>query len=232
MAGQMTVCPHCGLETKLYVPAFPQDVRVEAKRGASPLGIAALVLGIISCLFCWVPFLGLLAVPLALIGLLLAFVGLIMAGVSKKTGFVFPIGGLIVCLVSIFIAFAVTGGLTAAFQKAIAAGNQTNQKQESDSPNAGTGAAVEEWSKSLSVKQGDVQISITQIIPYPNVNLIIIDVDVKNLSDTKKLILRLGAGATTFQCLAQSQSQLIAVLFRITFKTNIENMRKANRITI
>ena len=137
MTGQTVSCPHCGLETKLIVPALnkpasavPKDVRVEIKRGASPFGIAALVLGIISCIFCWIPFLGLLAVPLALIGLLLALVGLIMAGVNKKTGFVFPISGAVVCLLSVFIAFAVTGGLAAAFQKAVTEGKITNQETE------------------------------------------------------------------------------------------------------
>src|ERR1035438_7488787 len=86
MAAQMVVCPHCGLETKLFIPNVakapaaknsPQNVSVEIKRGVSPLGIASLVLGIIACLFCWIPFLGLLVLPLALIGLVLAIVWLI-----------------------------------------------------------------------------------------------------------------------------------------------------------
>lgn len=104
MAGQMSACPHCGLETKLFIPNVPKPLEssppkslsAEAKRGVSPLGIASLVLGIMACIFCWIPLVGLLVLPLALIGSLLAIAGLIMAGVSKKTGFAFPVSGLIV----------------------------------------------------------------------------------------------------------------------------------------
>src|ERR1035437_9752845 len=111
-AGQMVACPHCGLETKLYVPKVPlnkpfQNVSVEIKRGASPLGIASLVLGIVACVFCWIPFRGLFIIPISAIGFLLAIAGIVMAGVSKKTGFAFPISGLVVCVLSVFIAFAV-----------------------------------------------------------------------------------------------------------------------------
>lgn len=209
MAGQMTVCPHCGLETKLYVPAIPQDVRVEIKRGASPLGIAALVLGIISCLFCWIPFLGLLVVPLGLIGLLLAFVGLIMAGVSKKTGFVFPISGAVVCLLSVFIAFAITGGLAAAFQKALTEGKKTNQETESKSTNQ-KASEVEEWSKSMTVKQGDIEVSVTgpHIGPVQYLDSLnrpqvtdeqysMIQIFIKNLSTTKKIDFETWRGAAS-----------------------------------
>ena len=162
MAGQMTVCPHCGLETKLFIPNvpvtsppvpakaqmqavknLPQSVSVEIKRSVSPLGIASLVLGIISCIFCWIPLLGLLVIPLALIGLVLAILGLIMAGVSKKTGFAFPVSGFIVCIVSGFIAIAISGGMAAA----LARGKRTNQEQLSNSSVQGTSSRNEDWSK-------------------------------------------------------------------------------------
>jgi len=146
MAGQMVACPHCGLETKLFIPNVTkapannplQNVSVEIKRGVSPFGIASLVLGVIACIFCWIPLLGLLVIPLAFIGLLLAIVGLIMAGVSKKTGFAFPVSGLIVCLLSGFIAVAITGSVAAAF----AHGKQTNQEQVSNPGQQATSSAA------------------------------------------------------------------------------------------
>ena len=87
-AGESVACPHCGLETKLFVPQVPsgqpaQNVSVEIKRGASPLGIASLVLGIIACVFCWIPFLGLFIIPISAIGILLAVAGIIMPAVSE-----------------------------------------------------------------------------------------------------------------------------------------------------
>jgi hypothetical protein len=208
--GEAVACPHCGLETKLYIPqtplnkppkpanqsgpnTSPQDVNVEIQRGNSPLGIAGLVLGIISCVFCWIPLLGLVVAPLALIGLLLAIVGLIMAGVSKKTGIAFPISGGIVCLVSLFVTFAITGGFATAFQKAAANKHRTNQEAESKSTNQVT-AIGESWATSRSVKQGDIAVSVTRVafktfgspVPPESVNLQI-ELSVSNLSTTKKV---------------------------------------------
>lgn len=188
MAGQNVACPHCGMETKLFVPHVakapaskpPQNVSVEIKRGVSPLGIASLVLGIIACIFCWIPLLGLLVLPLALIGLLLAIVGLVMAGVSKKTEFAFPVSGLIVCLLSAFLAIAIMGSIAKAFVK----GHQTNQEQVSNSNNKSDSSG--EWAKSAVVKQGDIKVSIKRVT-VPSGAPMQITLSVANLSTTKKI---------------------------------------------
>ena len=174
-------CPLCSKnfqvqksELRQAPQAVRQNVNVEVKRGASPLGIAALVMGIIACLVCWVPFLGLLAVPLALIGIVLAFVGLIMALVSKKTGFSFPISGVAICLLSVFIAFTTTGGCAKAIFDATETGQRTNQtivpvpgSQESPSVASPKIAGqppkvpVTQWTKATSaLRQGDIQIQV------------------------------------------------------------------------
>ncbi len=187
MTGQKVACPHCGLETKLYIPSAPvrasapatskasenkpQSVSVEIKRGVSPMGIASLVLGIIGCVICWIPLLGLFAIPIALIGLVLAFVGIVMAAINKKTGFVFPISGGIVCILCVCIA-VVTTGLVAKLYSDANKTNQTpvNTKVETSSPKP-IAATQEnpprpatqsnsEWTQSRTVKQGDVQITL------------------------------------------------------------------------
>ena len=171
LVGQTTVCPHCGLETKLYVPAIPQDVRVEIKRGANPLGIASLVFGIMGGVICWVPILGLFAIPVALIGLVLAFIGIVMAATNKKTGFVFSISGGIVCILSMSIALVSTGAVAKIYSDSKKT-NQTplpttaetsNQRSVASSP-AVTSSLVapsnSEWTQSRSVKQGDIQVTL------------------------------------------------------------------------
>ena len=206
MAGQMSACPHCGLETKLVIPNVtkapanspPQNVSVEIKRGVSPLGIASLVLGIIACIFCWIPLLGLLVLPLALIGLLLAVAGLIMAGVSKKTGFAFPVSGLIVCVLSGFIAIAITGSVAAAF----AHRKQTSQEQVSNSGQQAASSAAGDWTRFSIVKQGDIQIEVSAvnispvwigsanpniIYPYSRERYLQFHIKIKNTSSTKKV---------------------------------------------
>jgi hypothetical protein len=193
--GDQAVYPQCRKSSGSEEPA--QTVSVETKRGVSPLGIASLVLGIIACIFCWIPLLGLLVLPLALIGLVLAIVGLILAGVSKKTGFAFPVSGLIVCLLSGFIAVAITGSLAAAFAR----GKQTNQEQVSNPPGQhATSSKGGDWSKSPIVKQGDITVAIKRvsfIVPTGSDQEMVklarspisiqIGLSVANLSTTKKV---------------------------------------------
>ncbi|MCW5553684.1 MAG: DUF308 domain-containing protein [Verrucomicrobiae bacterium] len=183
--GEAVTCPHCGLETKLFVPAIPLGARAEAKRGVSPLGIAALVLGILSCLFCWIPLLGLFALPIAFIGVLLAVGGVLMASINKKTGFAFPIGGGIVCVLAASIALVITGGFSFAWER----GKRTNQQPETSAavrePAANTheptpatpesanvtrapSTAVREpvgaeWSRARTVRQGDIRVAVNSV---------------------------------------------------------------------
>ncbi len=181
-AGETSACPHCGLETKLFVPTTPPNSSDEVRRGISPLGIAALVLGILSCFFCWIPLLGLLALPLAAIGVLLAIAGIIMANTGKKAGLAFPIGGGIVCVVAMSIALVITGGFSRAFSSAIERGKRTNQESDSPTPTRETTPSKQDptspaqepkspprervsgdWSKSRSVKQGQTRVTVSKV---------------------------------------------------------------------
>ncbi|MDO4856780.1 MAG: hypothetical protein Q4A17_02420 [Thermoguttaceae bacterium] len=76
-------------------------------RSGNALGTASLVLGIIACLGCWIPFLCVLSLPVAGIGLLLAGIGFLMA-IFSKASFSSPIGGGIVCIVALVIASSMT----------------------------------------------------------------------------------------------------------------------------
>jgi hypothetical protein len=105
-----------------------QTVHVHAPKGTSGLGIAALVLGIGACLICWIPFVGIVAIPLAVIGGLLAVIGLFGAVASRKTSMGMPISGGIVCLVAIGIAAAVTVGSVKAVDSAVKAADQELSK--------------------------------------------------------------------------------------------------------
>jgi|SRR5208282_1340648 len=170
MAGQVAACPHCGMETKLFIPNVakaspskpPQNVSVEIKRGVSPLGVASLVLGIIACVFCWIPLLGLLVIPLALIGVLLAVVGIIMAGINIKTGFAFPISGVITCLLSIILAIAISGGTAALIQKAKKESDAASEKSESDQTKANKISTKFQH----QIKLGNVMVTVMRVDHY------------------------------------------------------------------
>jgi len=199
-------CPHCGAQTEVFLPqslqtknpppvvapvmiiqrteTAPQNVTVELKHGFSPLGIVALILGIIATVFCWIPFLGLLVIPLAAIGLLLALVGLVIAIVNKKHGLTLPISGGVLCLLSIFMAVFMTGAATGGIANSL-----------SSIGNAGT-----EWSKASTIRQGDIEVTIDRVFTghvqsgfaspifghsFPL--CLIIHLRLSNLSDAKKI---------------------------------------------
>ncbi|MGB2824493.1 MAG: hypothetical protein WBF17_26190, partial [Phycisphaerae bacterium] len=74
------------------------------------MGIAALVLGIIAALGCWIPFLNVVSMFLAALGLLFALLGLLAALLRGGSGAGMPISGGIVCVVCLVIAIVITGG--------------------------------------------------------------------------------------------------------------------------
>lgn len=200
---QNVECPNCHLDTILFVPQSPivaqnpkveppitssQNITVEVKQGVSPLGIVSLVLGIIACLFCWIPFLGLFALPIAFVGMVLAVSGITMSCISKKTGFSFSIGGAVTCLVAFGVSIFMTGAVSILFAKATSqnSGFWTSEKSET-------------WEKSGSVQNGDLRITIKSVSTgYTFVKTLagdmgqtgpylLIILDISNLSNSKKV---------------------------------------------
>jgi hypothetical protein len=85
------------------------------------LAVAALVLGFLAALICWVPFLGLLALPVGALGCLLGVIGLLIAIVGKRSGLAASIVGTGISFGAIVLSLAVTG----ATSKAISDANKT-----------------------------------------------------------------------------------------------------------
>ena len=75
------------------------------------LGIIALVLAVSALLVCWIPFLGLVAIPIAAISIFLAFIGLLVA-IEKGSGFALPLVGLLLSVPPIAVSLLLTAGAT------------------------------------------------------------------------------------------------------------------------
>ena len=138
-SGQAEICPNCGhpsvvpqhVQPVLIEPQPPQTPQSVTSQPAVPqvqqqnihihqaitpvekktngLGVAALVMGILAAITCWIPFIGILGIPLAVIGCIFGGIGLLLALIGRKTSATMPISGLIVCIVSIFITVSITG---------------------------------------------------------------------------------------------------------------------------
>jgi len=141
LAGSTETCPVCGnvctvpVRAVVATPTVPApaplpaaaalsqvNVNVQAPPAAKStngLGVAALVLGIVAVLTCWIPFIGILGIPLAVLGCVFGLIGLLIALIGRRSGVGMPIAGLIICIVSIVIAVSMTGGAAVAIDEAI-----------------------------------------------------------------------------------------------------------------
>jgi hypothetical protein len=99
------------------------------QRSSNGLGTASLVLGILACLVCWIPFLGMLAIPVAIIGIILAAIGFLI-GIFRKSSKGGAIAGGITCLLAIVISVSVTGKTAAVISESLAKADKTNQNEQ------------------------------------------------------------------------------------------------------
>jgi hypothetical protein len=84
-------------------------VSVSEPRKGNALAISALVLGIIAALISWIPFLGLLSVPVGLLGMLLGLIGLAIALIGRRSGLAASLVGTGISLGSIVLCALITG---------------------------------------------------------------------------------------------------------------------------
>lgn len=83
----------------------------------SGLGTASMVLGIIAIVGCWIPFLNIFSIILGFVGLFLGIPAFIVLLVKKKGSAGKTIAGLILCFLTLFIAFTMNGAATDAINE-------------------------------------------------------------------------------------------------------------------
>ncbi|NIA07653.1 MAG: hypothetical protein GWP14_08490 [Actinobacteria bacterium] len=86
----------------------------QAGKTTSGLGVAALVLGILACLTCWIPLVGTLSMPLSGLGLLFGIIGVVASVIGRKSALGFPMAGVVVSLIALVLAVGSTGLFVAA----------------------------------------------------------------------------------------------------------------------
>ena len=175
------------------VQVTPTVVAVQVNqpsKASHSLGIASLILGILAFLICWIPFLGLLGLPLSLLGMLLGGIGLLIALFRKGSGIGFPIAGTSLSLLSAITVITITGAAASAvnqvgksIEESSAKANATQQTvvpaAAPEQPNAAVASLVppissepstekpapgEEWGDAQNaVQQGDLQLRVTKV---------------------------------------------------------------------
>jgi hypothetical protein len=110
-----------------HVPGLP-SINVNLPKRASSLGIAALILGVLAFLLCWVPLVGVLTLPLSGLGLIFGIVGLLISVTRKGSGIGYPIAGGIVSTLALIIAIAQIAVIGSAANAVATAAQHANQQ--------------------------------------------------------------------------------------------------------
>jgi len=214
-------CKHCGetLDPALRTAEEPRSRRrpsaaaavsntiivQQPSRAAHSLGIAALVIGVLSFFVCWIPFLG---IAVSGLGLLLGLGGLVLAVVRRGSGVGFSIAGSGLSALSLVSCLVWTFALSSAFKavdNAVDKQNRTNQvavpDSKPDKPPAPPAKSEPEWADASkgAVRQGDLQVQITQVtigqVPLKTItgnskskdNLLMVKLKLLNMNPTKKV---------------------------------------------
>jgi hypothetical protein len=88
-----------------------ESIYVTQTKTTSGLGIAALVLGLIACLGCWIPFIGLLSIPFAAFGIFFGGLGIIVGALTKRSYIGLPVAGTLVSLTAVVVAAVITSSV-------------------------------------------------------------------------------------------------------------------------
>jgi hypothetical protein len=156
---------------------------------AHSLGIASLVVGVLSFLLCWIPFVG---IAVSSLGLFLGLVGLVVAIIRRGSGSGFSIAGSVLSALSLAMCLAWTAGLIGALQavdSTLTKQSHTNQRAvpEANPSNSATrnpenatlpdakqppvppAKSEPEWvdASRFAVQQGALQIRVARVVIGP-----------------------------------------------------------------
>lgn len=148
------------------------SINVNMPKRSSSLGIVSLIMGCVGFFFCWIPFIGIISIPLSGIGLILAVIGFVVALGRRGSGIGWPIGGGSVSLIALMVAIsqvAIITGTAESYRKSVEDANSTQQEvigvsdsNETSNPKRKTNL---EWASAKNiVRQGNISMQITRVV--------------------------------------------------------------------
>jgi hypothetical protein len=159
-------------------------VKIETK-GTNGMGVASLVMGIVAAFGCWIPFLNMISIILAIIGIIFGVLGFTISLAGRKSGVGLPVSGCLVCIISIIIASGINTVAVQAIDEAI--------KEKSE-----VSRDVKWVSSSMAISSGDMVIGVNEIFVgqvslrdimgeeyKPNTEYLLLKIHLKNSSETQ-----------------------------------------------
>jgi len=209
-------CPHCGMETVLFIPSANERITAP-KQGTTTksvsnaiqksflLFVVAFALGIVACLVCCPSILGAVSIPVAaLTGFLLTAAALINFERNKSAGQVFAITGAIICFFSILIyGFG-------QFNQSHTLANIWKTHQKSDS--SILDAFKREWATSANARQGDMEITVSDVAIRRLVAAVDSDSAVRSTNLCISLLIKNTSSTNLHHYISWSEPQTISAL--------------------
>lgn len=163
----------------------------------SSLAKASLFMGIAAFVIAWIPFVGMITMPLSIIGLIMATISVVFIALKKSSGAGYAISGLVVCGIALYIASA---WVYAASEIGEAIEGSDGKSQKVVSSKGDEIKVVEEiWadaSEAVQLENIQVKVISTQIgnVPIKTIggrsesedNALMIELEIKNVSETSK----------------------------------------------
>ena len=86
----------------------PGDTTPARPNASTPIGVISMVIAALTLAVAWIPYFGMLAVPVAALGALLGFAGIIVGRVAGQRKVFLPFIGMLLCGVSIAVSYGST----------------------------------------------------------------------------------------------------------------------------
>lgn len=120
MTEKPTKCPKCGkVNTFLHVNPEDKIITNENIKMPSGFGITSFNFGLLAILVCWIPFIGVISIPLSIIAIILGSIGIVLSIKLKKTNKGFAITGSSLAVAAIIITVITTSKATNSIKDSI-----------------------------------------------------------------------------------------------------------------
>lgn len=162
------------------------SVNVHMPKRTSSFGVVSFILGVIAFLFCWIPLVGMLSIPISVLGVILAVIGVLIALFRRGSGIGWPIGGAAVSGLALVIGIAqvaAIGGAADAIRQSSKQASRTHQEVVNARPSRNPSQAVSnnspgvvdtkiqehpktpQWASAANaVRQGDIKLRVTRVL--------------------------------------------------------------------
>ncbi len=208
-------CPKCGIKDvflKVSDNKNKNKPMTMSQKMPSGFGISSFNFGMLAILICWVPFVGVISLPLSIVGLILGIIGIVLSVKLKNTTLGFSITGTSLSVIAIIIMIITTSKATISLKSSLENifGSSSDNSTISESLNINSDKEDIIWESALNeIVKDNVKIKITSCeigkvslkeifgdMSISNDNLLMIQIRVTNLNPTNKLNYNTWAGET------------------------------------